>query len=583
MSNARAHRTVLAAVAGAALIVPLTPPADARPTSPAAPAPQAVPALQAAPTSQAALAPQAAPVPRAASAPQARPVPAATPAPAAGATYDEVALAPAAGARAAAVAKNRTKPFSMVGVTWPYRASSADVTAKVRVLANGVWSGWQQLHIEDENGIDPGARNRGRSGTEPFWVEMATGVQVSVTTPDGATLRDAKVVLINPGTRSADATTQPQAVPADKTAAASPAPAPTPSIASRAAWGADESLRRYNGAGCATPKYAKTVHAAFVHHTADSNSYTSARVPALLRSTYAYHVKSRGWCDIGYNFLVDKFGRAFEGRYGGIARPVIGAHTGGYNTNSFGVSLIGNFDSATPSAAVMDRVARIIAWKYDTNYRSPLSTVVMSGKRLNTVSGHRDTKQTACPGRNVYSRLPALRQRIWALMGRSFSTEIYRYAQYLGGYNIVGAPWWGEHSTGAGGRTTWFGGHDIYASSTAPPRSVYGTFRTRYRQLSNAVGPLGEPRGWQQNAVIPNARMQAFRNGRIYDSNVTSAQPVYGSIMRLYGQLGAERSRLGLPSGPPYRASSAVLRQTFQRGWITWNTRTGAVVHRVTS
>ena len=73
------------------------------------------------------------------------------------------------------------------------------------------------------------------------------------------------------------------------------------------------------------------MHAGFVHHTVNANDYTRDEVPGILRSIYAYHTQSRGWSDVGYNFLVDRFGRIWEGRYGGVDRPVVGAHTLGYN------------------------------------------------------------------------------------------------------------------------------------------------------------------------------------------------------------------------------------------------------------
>ena len=97
----------------------------------------------------------------------------------------------------------------------------------------------------------------------------------------------------------------------------------------------------------ARPRYG-TVKAGFIHHTVNANNYTAAQVPALLRGIYAYHTQSRGWRDIGYNYLVDRFGRIWEGRYGGVDRAVVGAHTLGYNEYSFAMSAIGNFDIAQP-------------------------------------------------------------------------------------------------------------------------------------------------------------------------------------------------------------------------------------------
>ena len=128
-------------------------------------------------------------------------------------------------------------------------------------------------------------------------------------------------------------------------------------IYSRAQWGADENIR-----GKSSLHYGD-VHAGFVHHTVNANDYTRAEVPGILRSIYAYHVKSRGWSDIGYNYLVDRFGRIWEGRYGGIDRAVVGAHTLGYNDDSFAASAIGNYEMAQPSAAMLQAYATLFAWK----------------------------------------------------------------------------------------------------------------------------------------------------------------------------------------------------------------------------
>ena len=95
----------------------------------------------------------------------------------------------------------------------------------------------------------------------------------------------------------------------------------------------------------------------------NANDYTRAEVPALLRSIYAYHTQSRGWSDIGYNYLVDRFGRIWEGRYGGIDRPVVGAHTLNYNDWSFAMSAIGSYDIKQPSRAMVEAYGALFAWK----------------------------------------------------------------------------------------------------------------------------------------------------------------------------------------------------------------------------
>jgi uncharacterized protein with LGFP repeats len=145
----------------------------------------------------------------------------------------------------------------------------------------------------------------------------------------------------------------------------------------------------------------------------------------MVRGIYAYHVKSNGWSDIGYNFLVDRYGRAYEGRAGGIDRYVLGAHTGGFNVDSFGVSLLGDFSTVPPSDGTMDTVSRILAWKLGSAYRDPRGTAVLTSAgggtskfpagravTFDVVSGHRDAGNTSCPGATTYARLPALRTSV---------------------------------------------------------------------------------------------------------------------------------------------------------------------------
>ena len=152
---------------------------------------------------------------------------------------------------------------------------------------------------------------------------------------------------------------------------------PKPYIYSRAQWGANEKMREQTA-----PSYG-TVKTGFVHHTVNANNYTAAQVPALLRGIYAYHTQSRGWRDIGYNYLVDRFGRIWEGRWGGVDRAVVGAHTLGYNEVSFAMSAIGNFDIARPPQAVLDAYARLFAWKLSIyNIPANQTSILVKGRRL---------------------------------------------------------------------------------------------------------------------------------------------------------------------------------------------------------
>jgi hypothetical protein len=171
------------------------------------------------------------------------------------------------------------------------------------------------------------------------------------------------------------------------------------------------------------------VHAGFVHHTVNANDYTRAEVPAILRSIYAYHTQSRGWSDIGYNFLVDRFGRIWEGRYGGIDRPVVGAHTLNYNEYSFAMSAIGNFELVQPRRAMIEAYGALFAWKLSLHGVDASSAQQWVGsKNFQAINGHRDAASTACPGRNLYAKIPEIRrlaaeaQRGWA--GRELESDL---------------------------------------------------------------------------------------------------------------------------------------------------------------
>jgi len=147
-----------------------------------------------------------------------------------------------------------------------------------------------------------------------------------------------------------------------------------------------------------------------------------------VRGIELYHVRSNGWNDIGYNFLVDRFGTIYEGRFGGIDRNVVGAHALGFNTGSVGIAVLGSYGSTAPSRAAQDAVARLIAWRLDLAHVDPTSSVsVVSGGserypsgttvQLRAVSGHRDTGSTECPGDQLYGRLAAIAAQARALGG----------------------------------------------------------------------------------------------------------------------------------------------------------------------
>ena len=191
----------------------------------------------------------------------------------------------------------------------------------------------------------------------------------------------------------------------------------SPGIVSRAGWQANDEILR------GKTVYAPRIQLAVVHHTANANDYTPAEAAAIVRGIELYHVQANGWNDIGYNFLVDRFGNVYEGRAGGITRNVVGAHAEGFNRGTVGVALIGNFATAKPTQAMEDALVRLLAWRLDLAHVDPLSTVAYTSGgnakfkkgtvvTLRAISGHRDTGPTECPGNGAYGLLAQVAQDV---------------------------------------------------------------------------------------------------------------------------------------------------------------------------
>jgi len=328
-----------------------------------------------------------------------------------------------------------------VGVTWPAGAEAADLAPQARTLSDGTWSGWTDLEASDlaadAGGVD--AEHELRGGTDALWIGEAEAVQLSfAATADGGPQDMTFVQVSSPEEEPAVAGAQDDAAAGVEGAASTgdavirtaaavvPAAVDAPRVYSRAEWGAR--------APSCTPDVARTLLAAVVHHTAGSNSYTSvAQAMQQIRNDQAYHITGRGWCDIGYNFLVDKWGNVYEGRANSGTQPVIGVHAGGFNTSTVGISMLGDYSSITPSAGTQESVARVIAWRLSQYHRDPTSTVgytTLGGENsrypagtslaLPVVVGHRDTAYTACPGNAGYAVLGAIKSRARAIIGAGF-------------------------------------------------------------------------------------------------------------------------------------------------------------------
>ncbi|MEU9468467.1 FG-GAP-like repeat-containing protein [Streptomyces avermitilis] len=387
------------------------------------------------------------------------------------------------------LARTTTEAFSIVGVSWTGAARELDGTAQVRTRSTGTgeWSGWRSLAPGlPVDRTEPGAKNA-RGASDPLWVGPSDGVQARVLAADGSARaglpKGLEVNLVDPGvtttearnkgldtsgtgtgtgtdlsnaafvakdpsqtptgTPSGSATeTGSEPAPGDSdsasasasatatgtgtaTTTAPTAPASTvtrPSIVSRARWGADES------AVAGSPQYIDKISAVFVHHTAGSNDYSCAQSASLVRGIMAYDIQVAQRGDLGYNFLVDKCGRIFEGRAGGADLPVRGDHTHGFNGDSTGIAVLGDFEgsstsaAAKPSRAAVESVARLAAWKLGQYGGDPSGTVTLTADAdtgvyakdaqatLNVISGGKDAATTTSPGKNLYGKLSEIRR-----------------------------------------------------------------------------------------------------------------------------------------------------------------------------
>lgn len=317
------------------------------------------------------------------------------------------------GRLAALTPRAETRDFLVAGVTWDGTSRETVTAVALRVRESGRWGAWQEVGIEESEVPDA------RAGTEPFVTSGADAVQARAETASGRPPSGMRVDVIDPGTSPADRNVDAAAGPAASADAAT-GWEPKPPVVSRARWGADESL------GSPWPETSGTLKAIYVHHTAGTNSYTSGQSAAIVRGILAYHTRSRGWPDIGYQFLVDRYGRIFEGRREAQLHNPIGAQAGGYNTGTIGVSAMGSFQTATPPAALIRSLERVLAWKsfeygvhpthttrlrtgnVSSTAKAPPGTVVT----VPTILGHRDTNNTACPGARLHARLPALRTNV---------------------------------------------------------------------------------------------------------------------------------------------------------------------------
>ncbi|GLZ51237.1 N-acetylmuramoyl-L-alanine amidase [Actinomycetospora sp. NBRC 106378] len=430
----------------------------------------------------------------------------------------------------AQVARSST-PLQLVAVTWT--GPDPDTISLRSTDDSGAWGAWLPL---DANSDERDAQDAQRTaatgsrssapapgGTDPVWVGDKRAVEVRATRGGKAVTDGLAVQRIDPGTSGNDEAIGARARER-QTAARDGAPV-APAYVTRAQWGADEGMMTW------PPEYSPTTKAVTIHHTAESNDYSPEQAAAIVRGIYAYHAKKNGWGDIGYNALVDKYGTIYEGRAGGMDRPVIAAHAGGFNRETFGIAMMGNLSDVAPTPAELTSVEKLAAWKLGGMYRDSAAKVTLTSNgggtskfakgsqaTVDAVFAHRDVGNTACPGNAGFAAMDTIRAEVNKLVAAA--------------------------------------GTDVRAAWADRP-------------------DLGDPDRVEQATADGRGRFTDFAHGSVYWSPDTGAHELSGPILDAWRARGADRSELGLPTGEEF-TTAAGRAQAFERGVLRWDRTSGA-------
>ncbi|MDX1621207.1 MAG: N-acetylmuramoyl-L-alanine amidase [Nitriliruptorales bacterium] len=267
------------------------------------------------------------------------------------------------------------------------------------------WSPWEPVQWSSEHAPDPGtaeASSFDAAVSEPVWIGDAGTVEVLSSAPDAVTLELVHLAGDLGYTAEPDVSARAQAL------------AIWPPIIPRYRWDPNGDCRPDS-----SPRLADRAHRVYVHHTVVFPHYEPHEADDVIRAICLGHVNRRGFSDIGYNFLIDAYGRIYQGRVGGILSPVVGAHAAGFNRGSVGVALVGDFDTHEVPDAALQALDRLTAWLADLHEIEPyaVSGHVSTGGEttrfeagavveLPTIVGHRDTAlDSACPGDELYEHV----------------------------------------------------------------------------------------------------------------------------------------------------------------------------------
>jgi hypothetical protein len=305
---------------------------------------------------------------------------------------------------------------------------------------------------------------------------------------------------------------------------------------------------------------------AFVHHTAGTNSYTRAESAAIVRGIEIYHVEGNGWWDVGYNFLVDRYGQVFEGRYGGVDRNVVGAHTMGFNSGSVGVAVIGDYGSRGISPAARRSLEQLLAWRLDVAHLDPLSTLTYRSRGnprfpagtpvlLRAISGHRDAYFTDCPGNTLYAQLPSIAKAVAALGGPKIYAPLARTVETQTRFTArlsVAQPWTVTITSSAGRQVARGGGAGrtvdwTWDASAAPPDRY--TWTIAAATARPATGSIGRASAVSLQGVTVAPSQVAPGDALTIGYTLTAPATVTATVLTAAGQVVAPLGVVPQPAG----------------------------------
>lgn len=436
------------------------------------------------------------------------------------------------------------QPATMVGVTWAEEIDSPEVSVRGLDTA-GEWTPW--LPLDTAENPETGETV---AGTEAGWVGVVSALQIRaeldggdvtehlvahvVTTSPTAT--DEQVVPLSDAGMTGTETEQDAAPQMRMMATAARGNPATPrlgegapSFTSRAQWGADESKVRSTSAE-------DQLKAVIIHHTAGTNSYTAGQSAQIVRGILNYHTGTLGWADIGYNMLVSKYGQVFEGRGGGLHRNIIGAHAYGFNTGSFGISVMGDYSNSAPPRAAQVALARLVGWKLLSTFQTRVwgeaswtpgtGTRFTPGKRISLAKmmGHRDVNYTECPGLGLYHRFDAIRGEAQGFLDGGAKKHLNAFTK-AGGAQKLGTVVKSNHLTGSYWATILTDGLVLQAGSGAA-RGYATPYASRWRSAwGRPTGSASTQYGQTLQTFEKGAAVTTGRNFTFHDSRFIDVPP----------------------------------------------------------